>query len=324
MILTRAPLRASFFGGGSDIYSHYSRHGGAVLSAAIDKYMYVAVNPTVHNYIRLSYSEVETVQTPEELEHDIARNILKSSRYRPTAGIEISSFADIPTAGTGLGSSSTYACALLKALDPTLSHHDLANEAAYVEINLCGSPIGLQDQYAASYGGFNYIQFNDDDSVEVTPITTDTKLLQDNLFLYYIGIKRSANSILSDQAKRASSNADMLNHMVNQSKLGLQYVVQARYHDFGALMHEAWQAKKSLTPLISNDVVDEYYKQAINSGALGGKLLGAGGGGYMMFYVPPENQDQFKKSMALYDDLTPVSFSFSPTGTEVLYDSNSR
>lgn len=317
MIISKAPLRISFFGGGSDLPEWWNHGKGAVLSAAIDKYMYVVLNKTQHKYIKLMYSKFEQVTDPSEIQHDIIRNTIKNIDLS-NSGIEIASFADIPTAGTGLGSSSTFTVALLSAMnkyngiidDP----HTIAMKACHTEIVDCMSPIGYQDQFAATYGGLNYFEFTKD-QVKVNKITIETNKLQNNLHLFYTGIQRSANDILKDQTKNIGNNIETMNKMVNQADLGLEYIVTGRYDDFGYMLHDAWKHKARLSENISNSYIDKIYTVGMNSGSYGGKILGAGGGGYILFYCPENKKETLIGNMNEMG-LMNIPFSFSKTGVE--------
>jgi D-glycero-alpha-D-manno-heptose-7-phosphate kinase len=321
MILTRAPLRLSFFGGGTDLASHYRNYGGAVLSTTIDKYMYIAVNTTSHDYIRLSYSEIETVKDYTELKHNIVRNAIEHYSDITKIGLEISSFADVPTVGTGLGSSSTFSVALLQALSELNSRKFMptkkliAEWACDLEIKRCESPIGKQDQYAAAYGGLNHIQFHRNDNVKVTQIYAEESF-QNNFLMFYTGRKREANSILKGQS--ADPKHAVLEKMKSQVHTGIQHIKQHRYDDFGDLLDEAWHLKKQLADGISDDHLDYLYNEAKSNGALGGKILGAGGGGYFVFYCSKKNQEKLK--MRMHDlSLIEIPFSFTLDGVETVY-----
>lgn len=321
MILTRAPLRLSFFGGGTDLASHYREYGGAVLSTTIDKYMYIAINKTSHDYVRLSYSEIETVQSYKDLKHDIARNAIEYYSDAVKSGLEISSFADVPTVGTGLGSSSTFSVALLQALSELNSINFMptkkliAEWACDLEINKCQSPIGKQDQYAAAYGGFNHIRFNADDTVKVVKIYVEDSF-QDNFLMFYTGKKREANSIL--QTQNANPNHTVLERMKGQTHKGIHFIKHSQYDDFGDLLDEAWSLKKQLTDGISDEYLDHLYNEARANGALGGKILGAGGGGYFVFYCPKKDQEKLKTRMQELS-LVEIPFSFTLDGVETVY-----
>jgi D-glycero-alpha-D-manno-heptose-7-phosphate kinase len=322
MILTKAPLRVSFYGGGTDLASHYREHGGAVLSAAINKYMYIAINKTPIDHVKLMYSEIETVQDYKNLKHDIVRNAIEYYSDKHKTGLEIASFADVPTVGTGLGSSSTFSVALIQNLMELNvrsfmpRHQKIAEWACDLEIDKCGSPIGKQDQYAAAYGGMNLFEFKPDESVIDTP-TVSHYAMTENLLLFYTGRKRSANLILEKQ--NAEPKHDILSKMTDQAILGFRYLNSKQYDDFGMMLDEAWNLKKQLTDGISDPELDEIYKSAMSVGAYGGKILGAGGGGYFLFYVPLNKQAHVIKEMN-DKGLSLQGFNFSRTGVETVYN----
>jgi D-glycero-alpha-D-manno-heptose-7-phosphate kinase len=307
MIVTSTPLRISFFGGGSDIPQYYNEKPGMVISTTIDKKIQIALNKCQPNHIRAVYSEMEVVENVDDLKHDRIREALKL--FKINGNLEICSFSDVPTKGTGLGSSSTFTVGLLNALynHSKLLHNkkDLAETACEIEIEKCGEPIGKQDQYAAAYGGFNVIRF-DSTGVEVTPLNIGAQVLRrlnDNLMCYATGISRNTSDILSDQVKNILSDDrafDSTSELVNIAEVALKYLRQYKIDDFGALLHDAWTYKKKLSSKISNEDIDYMYSCARRAGALGGKLLGAGGGGYMLFYVPESARGSVSLAMREY------------------------
>lgn len=327
MILVKAPLRISFFGGGSDLPSFYNQEQGHVLSTTIDKYMYVAINTNDSDLIKLMYSEIEIVDHYDKLKHDIVRHSLQSYGKKYQKGIEIASFADIPTVGTGLGSSSTFAVALIEGLNVLNKMHyskeTIAHMACNIEINKCGSPIGRQDQYAAAYGGFNHFTFNANDKVNTEPVnasTFHTMALNEKLLLFYTGIQRSANDILKRQQQ--DLNVNQIKEMSFQAQTGLEFLKIGNLDCFGEELDIAWRFKRSLVEGITNPFIDDVYSEGIRLGALGGKILGAGGGGYMLFYVP-EELDRFKIIARMSSmGLKYVPFKFEDRGVEVVYDDN--
>ena len=308
MLVTKTPLRISFFGGGSDIPQFYETNEGMVLSTTIDKHIYIAANISVARHIKLVYSEMEYPASVAEIKHDRIRAILQ--HFGITNNIEIASFSDVPTKGTGLGSSSTFTVGVLHALFTQLhlpfNKRDLAELACEIEIARCGEPIGKQDQYAATYGGLNVIRFTKDHTtVSPLPITGKVlRTLQQNLFMYHTGISRQAASILSNQVKNLTTSRTTIDdtcRMVDLAKQSVEYLLREELDSFGSLLHTAWTIKKKLAQNITNPTIDSLYTSAMTAGALGGKLLGAGGGGYMLFYVPEERQAQFVTDMQHYD-----------------------
>lgn len=321
MIIARSPLRISLGGGGTDLPSYYREHGGFLIAAAIDKYVYVTAMRPFTPGIYLKYSELERVDTVSQVRHPIVREALDLLDFN-TPQIEITTLADIP-AGTGLGSSGSFTTALLRALcahKRRLVHpQELAEMACYVEIEKLGEPIGKQDQYIAAYGGVTCFDFNPDDSVSAVPLDIDTETLhslEDNLLLFFTGFSRSASSILTDQKNRTRKNdSDMLNNLHYVKELGLRSRQALEAGDpvlFGELMHEHWEHKKKRSGGMSNPKIDEWYALARGNGAIGGKLVGAGGGGFLMFYT--ENRERLKEAMAAVG-LEEVRFRFDFEGT---------
>lgn len=323
MNISRTPFRISFAGGGSDLPSYYKMYGGAVLSTSINKYIYIAIHPFFDkNKIQLKYSNTELVSDFDEIKHPIFKEILLMNELK---GIDINSIADIPS-GTGLGSSSSFTVGLLNAINAyknkSSSNEYLAKTASYIEINKLASPIGKQDQYAAAYGGLNFITFNSDDTVKVDKIIMDPvkkNELDSNLILIYTGNVRSANSILKDQnleirkEKKIKIQKKMIDIAFNL-KIMLE---NNKIDDFGSILHEGWLLKKSLTNKISNEHVDQIYNEGINAGALGGKLLGAGGQGFILFYCPNKNKNNFRIKMRKYHEL---NFKFDNDGSKIIYN----
>ena len=321
MIIARSPLRISLGGGGTDLPSYYREHGGFLIAAAIDKYVYVTALRPFTPGIYLKYSELERVDTVSQVRHPIVREALDLLDFN-TPQIEITTLADIP-AGTGLGSSGSFTTALLRALcahKRRLIHpQELAEMACHVEIERLGEPIGKQDQYIAAYGGVTCFDFNPDDSVSAVPLDIDTETLhslEDNLLLFFTGFSRSASSILADQKARTRKNdSDMLNNLHYVKELGLRSRQALEAGDpvlFGELMHEHWEHKKKRSGGMSNPKIDEWYALARGNGAIGGKLVGAGGGGFLMFYT--ENRERLKEAMAAVG-LEEVRFRFDFEGT---------
>lgn len=322
MIIARTPLRISFAGGGSDLPSFYRHEQGAVLSTSIDKYVYIAIHEYFQrNQTLLKYSKTELVKSYDEIQHPIFRECLS---MMDISGVDISSMADVP-AGTGLGSSSTFTVCLMNALhaykNQYVSPEYLASTACDIEINRLGDPIGKQDQYAAAYGGLNFITFNKDESVSLEKIIMDPnakKQLDENLIMIFTGETRSASKILKDQSKEMS-NVDkrlVVKKMVDMA-YDLKDVLQNNnIDDFGRILHEGWLLKQSISAGISNDTINTLYSKGLEAGALGGKLLGAGGSGFILFYCPKEKQEAFRKEMSSYQELP---FKFDNSGSKIIY-----
>lgn len=328
MIVTKTPLRISFFGGGSDIPEFYENHNGLVLSTTINKHIYIAANICVANHIKLVYSEMEYPKSVDEIKHDRIREVLKHVGI--TSNIEIASFSDVPTKGTGLGSSSTFTVGVLNALGKHLgfsfNKRDLAEVASYIEITRCGEPIGKQDQYAAAYGGFNVISFSKNaTTVQSMPLGNNViQNLHHNLFIYNTGINRQASSILSTQVDNLKNNTDTVDNtikMVEYARLAVECLLNKELDEFGKLLDHSWNTKKKLSANVSNLEIDRMYECGMKAGALGGKLLGAGGGGYMLFYVPEDQHYSFAKKMINYERFP---FEFTEYGSTIEMFNNDR
>jgi D-glycero-alpha-D-manno-heptose-7-phosphate kinase len=327
MIIVRSPLRISLGGGGTDLASYYEEHEGFLLGAAIDKYVYVNVTRPFTEGIFLKYSQMEHVDQIKEVRHPIIRESLSLLNFK-TPQIEITTLADIPS-GTGLGSSGSFTTALLKALHAHRRRHlnseELAALACHVEIDLLKEPIGKQDQYIAAIGGVTCFTFQKDHNVVVKPLGIDVPTmheLEDNLLLFFTGYSRSASSILKDQKEKSISNDDeMLKNLHFVKKIGIQSKLALENGDinlFGELMHEHWENKKRRSSGMSNPKIDEWYNIALKNGASGGKLVGAGGGGFLMFMA----HDRKKLRRAMSDQkLEEVRFKFDFEGTKILASS---
>lgn len=321
MIITKTPFRVSFCGGGSDLAAFYEQYGGCVLSTSINKYMYISIHPYFNEHqTLLKYSENELVDDIKDIKHKIFNVVLNDM---DVSGVEISSTADVP-GGTGLGSSSTFTVGLLHTLycykGKFASKAKLAKEACEVEIEQLGSPIGKQDQYAAAFGGLNFIRFNKDGSVSVSPIMMQAetyKKLQNNLLMFYTGTTRSANSILSEQKKNISQDSknENLRKMCSLAEDMKRSLEHNDLSSFGSILNQSWELKRTLASGISNPEIDQAYARAMESGALGGKLLGAGGGGFLLFYCEPEHQETLRKNIGLKE----FDFSFEQDGTSIVY-----
>jgi len=324
VIISRTPLRISFAGGGSDLPAFYRHEPGAVVSTAITQYIYITVNKKFDRRIRASYSVTEIVDSVDELKHELIREALKMAQVE--GGIEITSISDIPSRGTGLGSSSTYTVGLLNALNAHAGRHAgaerLAREACEIEIERCGNPIGKQDQYIAAYGGLQYIQFNPDGSVFVDPIICkpeSRRTLQQHLLLLYTGLTRSANQILEEQQRYIEQNDQQRQTLRAMTGLAQQLrsaLGRDELNCVGEILHEGWRLKRQLAQPISNELIDEWYERAREHGALGGKLLGAGGGGFLLLYAHPEAQADIIRALP---ELRPFAFKFEPQGSKIIY-----
>ncbi|MBN1143064.1 MAG: GHMP kinase [Bacteroidales bacterium] len=323
MIITRTPFRISFVGGGSDLEAFYSRHAGAVLSTSINKYMYISSHRFFFpGQVRVKYSVTETVNSIDELKHPLLREAMRKTGV--THGIEISSIADIPS-GTGMGSSSSFTVGLLHCLYAVkreyVTHEQIAREACEIEIDILGEPIGKQDQYAAAFGGLNIIHFQQNGDVRVEPLYIKNEVyqkLQENLLMFYVGNQRKASDILSEQKKNASQieKFNVLKSMVLLVHDLRNCLYSEKLDDFGKILHENWILKQKLASQITNSQIDDIYEAGRQAGAVGGKLLGAGGGGFMLFYCEKEKQEK------LIDKLKPLemfNFAFEREGSKIIH-----
>ncbi len=326
MIISRTPMRVSFLGGGSDLAVYYSRGFGQVVSTAIDRYIFITVNRKFDDLIRVSYSKTEMVDHVDKVEHNIIREAMKIVGVE--RGVEIVYMGDIPlgSAGIGLGSSSSLAVGVLNALYAYVGKHvsaeRLAREACEIEINRLGHPMGKQDQYAAAYGGFNCFRFNKDESVFVDPIIckpATREALSSRLLMFYTGVERHSSTILTDQQSGIKDNANFLDQMVAASEVMREMLVENELRAVGKLLHQGWKAKRKLAPGISTPRIDELYELARNAGAVGGKILGAGGGGFLMLYVEQEDQARVRAALS---DLKESPFRFEPQGSKIIYVSD--
>ena len=323
MIITRTPFRISFAGGGSDLANYYERYGGSVVSVSINKYMYLTIHPYFDkDRFFLKYSKTENVDTVDEIQHPILRTIFK--RYG-IKGVDFNSSADIP-AGTGLASSSAFTVGLINLCnaytDKYMNKQDIAELACHTEIVDLKEPIGKQDQYACACGGLNFIEFYKDGVVDVEKLyllSNAYHSLERNLLMFYTGQTRSAGSILAEQKKNTSNDEakiNMLHKMVALSKDLKEELLKGNVDSMGDILHTGWMYKKELANGISNPDIDYYYDVAMKNGALGGKLLGAGGGGFLLFYVKEDKREQLRKALA---DLKEISFNFDNKGTSIIY-----
>ena len=323
MIITRTPLRISIGGGGTDLPSYYEKFGGFVISAAINQYIYLSIHRNFSpNYI-IKYSQFETVDRVDDIQHPLVREAFRLHKVEPH--IELVSLADIP-AGTGLGSSGAFTVGLLKGIHSLKREHvatqALAEEACHIEIDLLKEPIGKQDQYIAAFGGFICMDFQKDGQVNVTPLKISNETLhslEDNLLMFFTGYSRSASSILKDQKQKSEQNdSAMFENLHFIKELGLRIktaLEKGRPEEFGTLMHEHWLHKQKRSAGMSNDRINHWYEHARKNGALGGKLIGAGGGGFLMFYT--ENAPKLRAAMK-DQGLTEVRFNFDLEGSKVI------
>lgn len=320
MILTSTPLRVSFFGGGTDLPEYSDVHGGSVISTSINTSMFIAINESPRQRIKACYDEIELVNMVADLKHERIRETLM--HFGIVNNLEVSSFCSIPTKGTGLGSSSTYTVGLCNALarytNTKMSRYELAEAAYFIERVRCRDRLGRQDQYAAAFGGFNCIIFKENE-VNVIPVNLSTysmKELESNLLFFYTGNQRHANDILEKQSESVKDKVQLYNETKQLTKDALSALQKNKIDDFGSLLDIGWSLKKKMSDNISNPVLDEYYLTAMKEGALGGKLLGAGSSGFLMFYAHQKHHQAIAKALKLQQ----YKFNFSSQGSEIAYD----
>jgi D-glycero-alpha-D-manno-heptose-7-phosphate kinase len=322
MIISQTPLRVSICGGGTDLKGYYSNYGGAVLSTAIDKYVYVIVKERFDEKIYVDYARKEIVDDISEIKHELVREA--AIKAGMTTGFEVTMLADIPSEGSGLGSSSSLTVGLLNAfyhyqgIQPVAEQ--LAREACEIEIDILKKPIGKQDQYIAAYGGISFIRFNQDDSVIVERINIQNGIkrkLGANLLLFFTNITRQADSILFEQKEKINDKLEYHNLIKDLAFQARDAVVQRDIDKIGDLLAENWKLKKELSPNITNTVIDEMYKKANNGGASGAKISGAGGGGFLLVYCTRDKQDQLRETMNEYREMP---FLLEPFGSKIIFN----
>ena len=322
MIVVQTPLRISFLGGGTDFRGFYEREEGCVLSSAIDKYIFVIVKERFDKKIRVGYTRTEMVDNIDDVQHDLVREALRKTGI--TQRIEVATMGDIPSAGTGLGSSSTVTVGALNAMH--LYHGEardaatLASEACEIGINILGQPIGKQDQYIVAYGGLRFIRFKPDGTVAVERVRLPDEArrwLSRNLMLFYTGITRSASTVLKEQVSNMNDRFEVLRKMKQLAVEARECLEQQAFNEFGELLHCGWEYKKQLASGISNGQIDAMYRAARQAGAIGGKITGAGGGGFLLLYCPVERQDDVRKALAPWRELP---FALERDGSKVIFN----
>lgn len=321
MIITQTPLRISFLGGGTDFRPFFRQEEGCVLTSAIDKYIYVTIKKRFDRKIRVGYSQTELVDQIDELQHELVRECLRKTGI--TQGVEISTMADIPSEGSGLGSSSTVTVGLLNAMyaycGTPVGHEQLAREACEIEIDVLGKPIGIQDQYIAAYGGQRFLHFSQNDQVTVEHLRLDEHLrrkLNQNLLLFYTNIARKAENVLSEQVQNMDQRLDVLREMKSLAFKAKGSLLAGELDEFGDWLDSSWQLKKQLASGISNSFIDDLYNAARKAGALGGKITGAGGGGFLLLYCPRERQDSVRTALSALPELP---FHLECDGSKVIF-----
>jgi D-glycero-alpha-D-manno-heptose-7-phosphate kinase len=322
MIIVQTPLRVSFFGGGTDFPSFYKAHGGCVLSTAIDKFIFVIIKHRFDNMLRVGYTTTEMVDSRREIKHELIREAFCKTGIK--RGVEITTMGDIPSAGSGLGSSSTVTVGTLHAmyslLGELVSVERLAREACEIEIDILGKPIGIQDQYIAAYGGLRFMEFSKNGQVHSRKIAIDATIkrrLNENLMLFYTGITRKSDAILLEQTNNIRNRIEVLNEMKAIAYQACDELESGRLDQFGQLLHETWQLKKQLASKISNNSFNDIYSAARSAGAIGGKITGAGGGGFMLLYCPKERQEAVRDTLKNMQELPIRS---EADGTKVIFN----
>lgn len=322
MIIVQTPLRVSLFGGGTDFSSFYCSEGGAVLTSAIDKYIFITIKERFDDLLRIGYTRTEMVESVDDVQHELIREALRKTGI--LQGVEVTTMGDIPSAGTGLGSSSTVTVGALHAMYSYLGEivpaERLAQEACEIEIDTLNKPIGIQDQYIAAYGGLRFMQFLPDGQVTVERICLDTankRRLNENLLLFYTGTTRKAGWILGEQKNNIQDRLAVLRELKEMAFTAREELQAGNLDAIGTLLHESWQLKKQLASQISNNAIDHMYAAAHKAGALGGKITGAGGGGFLMLYCPRERQDAVRSALS---GLQELPFQLEHDGTKVIFN----
>lgn len=321
MIISRTPMRVSFVGGGTDLPSFYTREPGAVISTAIKKYVFITINRRFDDSLRVSYSQTENVGGLEEIAHPLFRETLRYCGLHK--GVELTSISDVPS-GTGLGSSSCFTVGLVHALEAFQGRyrtaHELAEAACHLEIEVLGEPIGKQDQYAAACGGLRRYQFNPDGTVYEEPIICSSQartMLFERVMFFYLGGCRNAREVLTEQSNGVAQKLDLLRRISALTDEFWSILTHGdQIDDLGELLDEAWLCKKRLAGNISNPWIDAYYARAQDAGACGGKVLGAGMGGFLMLFCHPSRQEEVREALK---DLRPMQFCFEPEGSKIIY-----
>ena len=325
VIIARTPLRISLMGGGTDFPRYYLEHGGAVLNAAIDKYMYVMVNTRFTPDVRVAYTRTEIVEHVEQLQHELIREAMRLTGA--TSQLDIATMSDIPAQGTGLGSSSAVTVGALNALHAYLGRHasaaTLAEQACTIEIDILNRPIGKQDQYVAAYGGLRFTAFETSGDVIAEPIVCTPERRREltaNLQLFYTGVGRNSNTVLGEQDRRTDLNVPLLDRLAEMAGR-MRDVIGGddSLDEVGELLHESWQLKKQLAPGITSDRIDEYYDAARSAGAIGGKIAGAGGGGFLLLYCPKDRKGSVRAALS---PLRETTFRFEPHGSQIVFVSD--
>ena len=322
MIISQTPLRISFAGGGTDLPSFYHREDGWVISSAIDKFIFVIVKERFDEKIYINCSKKERVDSVDEIEHELVREAMRKTCVEK--GVEITTLADIPSTGSGLGSSSSVTVGLLNALyayqGELVTAEKLASEACDIEINILGKPIGKQDQYIAAYGGIRFIQFKSNEEVVVDRVRLENshkRKFGANLLLFFTGKTRSSDKILAEQNRNTINKYNLLQKMKYQAADIREFLQINNFDEAGRILSEGWELKKQLASQISNDLIDNMYLKALDTGALGGKISGAGGGGFLLLYCPREHQGEVREALTEYRDFP---FFLEKDGSKIIFN----
>ena len=322
MIITQTPLRISFLGGGTDFRDYYLQEGGCVLSSAIDKYVFVIIKERFDDKIRVGYTKTEMIDSLNEVQHELVRETLRKTGI--TKRIEVATMGDVPSTGSGLGSSSTVTVGLLNAmytyLGETRDAATLAQEACEIEIEVLGKPIGKQDQYIAAYGSMRFFRFQPNERVEIETIEledNEKRRFNQNLMLFFTGVTRKSSTILTEQRANTNDHLEVLRQMKSLALEARKCIIEGAFDEFGAILHQGWECKKQLASKITNSQIDEIYRLARRAGAIGGKITGAGGGGFLLLYCPQEKQDDVRAAL---HHLRELPFRLERDGTKVIFN----
>lgn len=322
MIIVQTPLRISFFGGGTDFPSFFMEEGGCVLSSAIDKFIFLVIKERFDAKLRVGYTRTEMVDSVDEIQHELIRETLRLTGIK--SGVEITTMGDIPSEGSGLGSSSTVTVGALNAMyayrGEIVSAERLAREACAIEIETLKKPIGIQDQYIAAYGGVRFFEFlsNGEVNVEKIDISPDARrVFNDNFLLFFTGVSRSSSSILTEQKSNIKDRLAELREIKDMAYQARDYIKTKNFDAIGGLMHQSWELKKRLAGTISNGTINDMYEAARNAGAIGGKIAGAGGGGFLLLYAPYERQNRVRSVLS---NLQELPFRLEADGTKIIFN----
>lgn len=322
MIVVQTPLRTSLFGGGTDFPAYYLERGGCVLTSAIDKYIFVTIKRRFDDKLRVGYTRTELVDSVDEIQHELIREAFRVTGL--SAGVEITTMGDIPSEGSGLGSSSTVTVGALHAMHALqrelVTAEQLASQACYIERDVLGKPIGIQDQYIAAYGGLRFMEFTTTGEVVSRRIVLQPHVrrqLNSNLLLFYSGVTRKADTILAEQSSNIKSREAVLDELKELARIACRELELGNVHAIGDLLHESWLLKKQLASQISNGMLDDLYNTARKAGATGGKIVGAGGGGFLLLYCHPEHQERVRTALS---DFTELPYNLEESGSKVIFD----